>query len=134
MLLDGHSSRCDPDTLEYTLANALYTMFFIPNTTADAQPQDMNYNHMVESIFQLLRRIDENSIGTKLKKNSQVTTLAEAAVVAGTPENIRAGFVQTGLGPVSRARINTDPSLAFGVDDQKGTVSRGFRERLCWEG
>ena len=118
LLVDRHSSRLNPDMLDYALRHRLHLVAYPTNTTSILQTLDVSvHGPFKKAVRKLIKQQDD--AGTKL---STLTVVRDVIIPAWsesfTAENIRSGFVSTGIWPKNRDAIPRDKLAAAKLWDE----------------
>ncbi|XP_055918332.1 uncharacterized protein LOC129950416 [Eupeodes corollae] len=96
LLLDNHTSHCSLDDILYCRDNGIVMLSFSPHTSHRLQPLDV-------SVFGPFKRQCKVSFNNYLVNNPEVpqwiTMSSQPFLRAFSPENIRKGFLSTGISP-----------------------------------
>jgi hypothetical protein len=101
--------------IEKLAFQGLFLYFGVPNTSHKLQVMDHNPNKEHQRIY-LGLLADFNYVASTPSKAHIVECFVKAGRLALTPENIRAGWTQTGIYPWDPEKIKLYQSLIFGAD------------------
>ena len=108
LLLDGHSSHFEPETIKFAKDNDIIIFCLPPHTTHEAQPLDVSlfgpFKHHWRSVC---HEFYKSSPGKVVSKFNFMELFSKAWLKAVTPENICAGFRKAGVVPFNPNAIAT---------------------------
>lgn len=108
LLVDRHSSRLNPEMLDYALAHRVHLVAYPTNATSLLQTLDVSVHGPFKT--QVRNRIKE--LDDQGKSLSPVHVLTKVILpawdAAFTPDNIRSGFISTGIYPRDRSKIPSE--------------------------
>ena len=114
LLLDGHSSHFEPNTIEFAKMNDIIIFCIPPHTTHECQPLDCSIfrslkTHWQESCHSFYQR----NPGKVITKLNFCTVFKPAWHSAANPSNIIGGFRKTGVFPFNHLAITTTESAGM---------------------
>jgi hypothetical protein len=105
LLVDGHSSRFNPDMLEYAMAHNIILLCYPANTTAKLQVNDVTLHGPLKNIAGgLLQALANDAVPLTTDVFIQ-KIIFPAWQQAFSRANILKGFKKTGIWPMNRAAI-----------------------------
>ena len=122
LLLDGHSSHYDPETIRYAASHGVVILCLPPHTTHVSQPLDVSFFKPLKMYWYDTCHRYMGRVVTKFQFSSLFST---AWYKATRPENIISGFRKVGIYPFDATAIsvpdvsvceNTDEICATGSD------------------
>lgn len=118
LLVDRHSSRLNPDMLEYALRHRLHLVAYPTNTTSILQTLDVSvHGPFKKAVRKLIKSQDDQG-----KKLTTLTVVRDVVIPAWnesfTADNIRSGFISTGIHPRNRDAISKDKLAAAKLWDE----------------
>jgi hypothetical protein len=118
LLVDRHSSRLNPDMLEYALRHRLHLVAYPTNTTSILQTLDVSVHGPFKKAVRKLIKVQDDQ-GKKLTTLSVVRDVVIPAWNESfTADNIRSGFISTGIHPRNRDAISKDKMAAAKLWDK----------------
>jgi hypothetical protein len=112
LILDGHATHCyNFDFLEYMRDNNVVLWCLPPHTSHHLQPLDKNVFNSLKVGWNRKGREKTHALGGRtLTKDERIALLYEVLPSAFTEENIKQGFLRTGIFPFNADII---PDIAF---------------------
>lgn len=108
LLVDGHSSHYDPESIKYARSESIILFCLPPHTTHVAQPLDVSIFKSLKSNWcDVTHKFYQKSRGKVITKYNFVQLFSEAWMKATTPENICSGFRKTGIMPFNPNALNS---------------------------
>ena len=125
LLLDGHSSHFEPETIKFAKDNDIIIFCLPPHTTHEAQPLDVSlfgpFKHHWRSVC---HEFYQSSPGKVVSKFNFMELFGKAWLKAVTPENICAGFRKAGVVPFNPNAIATATRVVTqSSSDEKESLS-----------
>ena len=106
LLLDGHSSHYEPDTIRYAAAQGVVIVCLPPHTTHVAQPLDVSFFKPLKSYwFDICHHYMQDNPGRVVTKYQFSSLFASAWYKATRPDNIISGFRKCGVSPFNSTAI-----------------------------
>ena len=112
LLLDGHSSHFEPETIKFAKDNNIIIFCLPPHTTHEAQPLDVSlFGPFKQHWRSICHEFYQSSPGKVVSKFNFMELFSKAWLKAVTPENICAGFRKAGVVPFNADAITTAKSI-----------------------
>jgi len=106
LLLDGHSTHFEPQTLEFAKDHGVIIFCFPPHTTHACQPLDCSLFKPLKSQWKTeCHRFYQRNPSLVISKFNFCSIFRDAWLKAITPSNIVAGFRKAGVFPMNREKI-----------------------------
>ena len=106
LLLDGHSSHYEPQSIELAKENDVIIFCLPPHTTQDSQPLDTTvFGPLKRHWSEVCHEFLQSNPGKVVNKYNFSGLFAQAWLKALTPTNIVSGFRKCGVHPFNRNAI-----------------------------
>ena len=126
LLLDGHSSHFEPETIKFAKENSIIIFCLPPHTTHEAQPLDCSlFGPLKHHWRSACHEFYQSSPGKVVSKFNFMELFSKAWLKAVTPENMCAGFRTAGIVPFNPNAIATLKSTRKGEEDIDGSDEKG---------
>ena len=113
LLLDGHSSHYEPDTISFAAAQGVIVLCLPPHTTHVSQPLDVSFFKPLKSYWSdACHHYMQENPGRVVTKYQFSSLFSKAWYKAIRPENLISGFRRVGVCPFNSEAI-TAPDIIF---------------------
>ena len=113
LLLDGHSSHYEPESVEFAKKENIILFCLPPHTTQDSQPLDCTvFGPLKRHWSDICHDFQQRHPGKVVNKLNFSSLFSQAWLKALTPVNIMAGFRQCGIYPFNRNAIQIPHSTS----------------------
>ena len=115
LLLDGHSSHFEPNTIQFAKDNDIIIFCIPPHTTHECQPLDVSFFRSLKTHWQQsCHTFYQNNPGKQVTKLNFCSVFKPAWLSAISPSNIIGGFKKAGVFPFSRQAVgNTGETYTY---------------------
>ena len=110
LLLDGHSSHFEPNTIQFAKDNDVIILCLPPHTTHECQPLDCSYLDQKQHSREACRRFYQANPGKVISKLNFCSVFKNSWLTVVTPANICGGFKKTRVFPFNRAAVSLPDS------------------------
>ena len=129
LLLDGHSSHYEPETIRFAKENDIIVFCLPPHTTHEAQPLDCSLFRPLKSAWtRSCHEFHQQNPGMVITKFNCSEIFCKAWMKTVTPETICSGFRTAGVYPYNPNAINipnTDKQQSKPVDHSSAATPGG---------
>ena len=116
LLLDGHSSHFEPQSIEFAKEHDIVIFCLPPHTTHECQPLDVGlFGPLKKSWQQECHKFYQNNHGIVITKLNFNRVFREAWLKAISPLNVCGGFRKSGVFP-----FNRDAVAVLSADENEG--------------
>ena len=123
LLLDGHSSHYEPDTIQIAAEEGVVIMCLPPHTTHVSQPLDVSFFKPLKTYWlEACHRFMQDNPGRVVTKYQFSSLFATAWYKAIRPETFISGFRKVGVCPFDSTAI-TAPDVPVNEDEPGGEPS-----------
>ena len=110
LLVDGHSSHYEPDTIKAAAEHGVVIFCFPPHCTHVAQPLDVNFFHPLKVYWsEACHTFMQENPGCVVTKYNFSKLFSKAWYKAIQPQNLIAGFSKCGICPYNSEAVKMDP-------------------------
>ena len=130
LLLDGHSSHYEPQTIELAKENDVIIFCLPPHTTQDSQPLDTTvFGPLKRHWSEVCHEFLQSNPGKVVNKYNFSGLFAQAWLKALTPTNIVSGFRKCGVHPFNRNAIMVldDKRVETSENDKGAKTDKGVK-------
>ena len=111
LLLDGHSSHFEPNTIQFAKDNDVIILCLPPHTTHECQPLDCSlFGPLKQHWREACHRFYQANPGKVISKLNFCSVFKNSWLTAVTPANICGGFKKAGVFPFNRAAVSLPDS------------------------
>ena len=114
LMMDGHASHIDGDSVKFCHANGIILFALPPNTTHILQPAEIPFRKLKSEFDKACDHYRQINNGAQVTKETFAQVLSKAYLETYIPSAIIKAFAKTGTWPVNPEAISTDrlaPSL-----------------------
>jgi len=106
LLLDGHSTHFDPQSIEFAKDHGIIIFCLPPHTTHVCQPLDCSLFKPLKAQWKTeCHKFYQKNPGLVISKYNFCSVFREAWLKAITPSNVVAGFRKAGIFPMNRQKV-----------------------------
>ena len=142
LLLDGHSSHFEPQSIEFARQNDIVIFCLPPHTTHECQPLDVSLFGPLKKYWQQeCHKFYQNNPSFVISKLNFNRIFRVAWLRAVSPSNLCGGFRKSGVFPFNRGAVtvtsgngesNGDEEAYSGDDNNEGDLSTKLKYIHTW--